>query len=572
MILGPGVSGDDPSSFVDGVHTPGEWTTSPQGSVADCTQSLYITLDLGGYHMVSGVAVWHFYGNERSYCGQKIALSTTGAFAGEEVVVYDTGVEYGPTETADGNTIMFDATTAQFVRHWCSRSTSNAGVHFLEIDVYGDERQIIPSEAVELDIGALVIVGPGVSGGSAEMLVDNVHTPGEWTNSPYGTVSSCAETLYVTIDLGEVHNVYGVTIWHYYGDTRAYCGQKIALSTTGAFAGEEDVVYNLGEEFGPAESIDGNAIVFRSVAARYVRHYCSGSTANMGVHFLEVDVYGNEDPIVPEPVGLDASATVILGPGVSGDDPSSFVDGVHTPGEWTTSPQGSVADCTQSLYITLDLGGYHMVSGVAVWHFYGNERSYCGQKIALSTTGAFAGEEVVVYDTGVEYGPTETADGNTIMFDATTAQFVRHWCSRSTSNAGVHFLEIDVYGDERQIIPSEAVELDIGALVIVGPGVSGGSAEMLVDNVHTPGEWTNSPYGTVSSCAETLYVTIDLGEVHNVYGVTIWHYYGDTRAYCKRKRFSYGFNFKYAAVIFSNRHCDCRWSEDCAFDNRCLCW
>ena len=57
-------------------------------------------------------------------------------------------------------------------------------------------------------------------------------------------------------------------------------GQKIVLSTTGAFAGEGEVVYDSGDGFGPPETIDGNAFVFASVAARYVRHYCAGSTAN----------------------------------------------------------------------------------------------------------------------------------------------------------------------------------------------------------------------------------------------------------------------------------------------------
>ena len=207
-----------------------------------------------------------------------------------------------------------------------------------------------------------------------------------------------------------------------------------------------------------------------------------------------------------------------------------------------------------------------------------------------------------------------------------------------------HFLQIDVHG----VIPLEAVELDIGALVLLGPNVFdgtgdqltdgtpaticaaeqqtcecngsvkygatslgqwtpevavegsilcsvgdafadavpgtvgecscranaslGGETSTLVDNVHTPEEWQNSPVGLVSSCAESLYVTIDLGGVHNVYGVRLWHYYGDTRAYCKRTR---------ASLLFSIRRrfsetlpfvADFRWSKDCALDNRCIRW
>ena len=61
----------------------------------------------------------------------------TGAFAGEEVVVYDTGSDWGPAESADGNSIPFDATEAQFVRHWSAGSTGNDGVNFIEAEFYG---------------------------------------------------------------------------------------------------------------------------------------------------------------------------------------------------------------------------------------------------------------------------------------------------------------------------------------------------------------------------------------------------------------------------------------------------
>jgi hypothetical protein len=324
--------GADLGTLVDGVHTPAEYVNSPAGGPVECSdEPLYVTLDLGGLHSIDGVTVWHYYGDTRAYCGQKIAISTTGDFGGEEVVVYDTGSDYGPPETVNGNAFHFTPTTGRYVRHWCARSTANAYVHFLEIDVYGDERVQIPVTDVRLDVGAAVTLGPGVTAANgAATLVDGVHTPAEWSNSPTGGVVDCSESLFVTIDIGAVHNVNGVTLWHYYGDTRAYCGQKLALSATGTFGGEEQVVFNTGEEFGPPEAIDGNSVVFESVAARYVRHWCSRSTANTGVHFLEIDIFGNTDVVVAAPVRLDANATVRAGPGVlnhnGGADLGTLVD------------------------------------------------------------------------------------------------------------------------------------------------------------------------------------------------------------------------------------------------------
>ena len=146
-------------------------------------------------------------------------------------------------------------------------------------------------------------LGPGVTvgvGGQAERLIDMVHNPADWTVSPHnsGRLDSenafhdCLHSLYVTVDLLQNSPITGVTVWHFHGDPRQYCNQKIALSTTGAFAGEEDVVYETGPEYGPPESIEGIPRTFPPTEARYVRHWCGRSTANTGVHFLEMDVYG----------------------------------------------------------------------------------------------------------------------------------------------------------------------------------------------------------------------------------------------------------------------------------------
>jgi hypothetical protein len=90
------------------------------------------------------VSLWHYYGDTRQYCGQKVALSTTGAFNGEEVVVLpDTGLDFGPPESIDGNAVTFDLVSARYVRHWSGKSDRNSGIHFMEIDVYGEDHNYI---------------------------------------------------------------------------------------------------------------------------------------------------------------------------------------------------------------------------------------------------------------------------------------------------------------------------------------------------------------------------------------------------------------------------------------------
>jgi hypothetical protein len=150
--------------------------------------------------------------------------------------------------------------------------------------------------------GVEVALGPGLhcddpAGGDepcdARAIIDGVIDPSAWGTSPNGDVGGCDEALYVTVDLGRRYSLTGVRLWHYYADARAYCGQRVSVSRSGAFGGEETVEWDTGSEFGPPESEAGNYVAFdEPVVARYVRHYCSGSTANMGVHFVEVEVFG----------------------------------------------------------------------------------------------------------------------------------------------------------------------------------------------------------------------------------------------------------------------------------------
>eukprot|EP01043_Picozoa_sp_COSAG02_P000061 COSAG02_NODE_1_length_108762_cov_456.708287_61_plen_619_part_00 len=138
--------------------------------------------------------------------------------------------------------------------------------------------------------------GCGFRGGAPSTIIDMSHAPGEWTSSPFGDSPDCSTRLYVTVDLQEIYPVDGVTLWHYHGDDRSYCGQKIALSATGQFQGEEQVVFDTGRDYGPTESEQGHAIAFESTAARYVRHWCGPSDRNTGIHFMEVDIYGMAVP------------------------------------------------------------------------------------------------------------------------------------------------------------------------------------------------------------------------------------------------------------------------------------
>ena len=169
-------------------------------------------------------------------------------------------------------------------------------------------------------------------------------------------------------------------------------------------------------------------------------------------------------------INLDQLDGVTASAGPNMDDrgnPGTVIDMDHTPGAWTSSPTADLPTCASQAYMTIDLGDVYTTTGSTIWHYYGNDRAYCSQKLAMSVTGEFAGEEIVVFDTGTcsgwctfpivcgnaeagdctadNYGPTEQSDGNAFEWAPTAGRYLRHWSGRG-QNSGVHFMEIDVYG------------------------------------------------------------------------------------------------------------------------------
>jgi len=141
-----------------------------------------------------------------------VAVSTTGAFAGEEVVVYDTvhydnhgriynqndatvGINYGQIESNDGNVIAFDQTIARYVRHWAGRSTQNTGVHFLELDIYGIAAPQFSTCAVTLHEHYQLQTGFAIAGaGAPNPCFDENHPKWRSSNSLfYDDVHECED-------------------------------------------------------------------------------------------------------------------------------------------------------------------------------------------------------------------------------------------------------------------------------------------------------------------------------------------------------------------------------------------
>ena len=395
----------------------------------------------------------------RRYCGQQLALSTTGQFEGEETIIFATkSNEYGPVETNLGNLhTIIPAKVARYVRYSSAGSDHNAYVHILELDVLGERDPVPHLMYKKLDQlgGVSYALGPGLSEKKQGSYIDLQHgNQASGGYSPHGTAKSCAEPLYITVDLGKFYQLGAVRIWNYYGDLRKFCGQKLSLSLSGKFAGEEIVVWQPKEKWGPAEVQAGNLHKFKPAAARYVRYYSAGSSANNGVHMVEIDIMGLPEPL-PDPrwINLDQlrGVKVVPGPGLKMKLPRSYIDMNHSPSSYRNSPTGLAKSCREPRYLTVDLGKHYSIGAVTLWNYYADGRKYCGQKLAISRTGQFAGEESVVWATNERYGPKEIQAGNKHMFKEQVGRFVRYWSAGNDRNNGVHMVEIDIWGKREPV-------------------------------------------------------------------------------------------------------------------------
>eukprot|EP00961_Rhodomonas_salina_P207418 2799772-Rhodomonas_salina.1 len=93
-------------------------------------------------------------------------------------------------------------------------------------------------------------------------------------------MTSCSVYTEIIIDLGSRRAVTEITYYPYYGESRSYCTQSIAVSTTGAFAGEETGLFSCGTyaECGAETESGRTGAISGSVLAQYIRIRCGRNT------------------------------------------------------------------------------------------------------------------------------------------------------------------------------------------------------------------------------------------------------------------------------------------------------
>ena len=97
---------------------------------------------------------------------------------------------------------------------------------------------------------------------------------------------------WVQVDLGEARPVAAIRLWNYFRDGRTFQENRIVVSPTGEFQGEETVIFDSTRSGEYAEQPQGRLWFFKPINARYVRSYLNGSTANVGSQWIELEVFG----------------------------------------------------------------------------------------------------------------------------------------------------------------------------------------------------------------------------------------------------------------------------------------
>ena len=107
---------------------------------------------------------------------------------------------------------------------------------------------------------------------------------------------------WIQIDLGQAADLYAIVVWHFHRDKRAYRSVVVQVSDDAEFKKDVTTVFNndyenkagrgAGKDKVYIETNHGRLIPVNAVKGRYVRLHSAGNTANVGNHYIEVEVYG----------------------------------------------------------------------------------------------------------------------------------------------------------------------------------------------------------------------------------------------------------------------------------------
>jgi hypothetical protein len=107
---------------------------------------------------------------------------------------------------------------------------------------------------------------------------------------------------WVQIDLGEMHEIYAVLLWHFHAAERVYFDVAIKVAEDAEFTKGVETIFNndhdnsagrgVGEDKEYIENYKGRLFDAEGVRGQFVRLYSNKNTSDDKNHYVEVEVYG----------------------------------------------------------------------------------------------------------------------------------------------------------------------------------------------------------------------------------------------------------------------------------------
>ncbi len=186
---------------------------------------------------------------------------------------------------------------------------------------------------------------------------------------------------------------------------------------------------------------------------RYIRNYLNGNSIdgyNRWVEIKAFDVYGNN-------VAYYKAVTANFTPSSSYKPLSALVDNNVNTASYITS-----AVVNKLEYVQIDLGDLYFIEKIIMWHYYGDNRIYHGNKLQVSIDGT---NWITVFDSDVDGEYVETASGFIVDISGKLAQFYNlSGTYISQSDPDVNYSADSVYllGNGNQILLKTGFDKSLG--------------------------------------------------------------------------------------------------------------
>ena len=169
---------------------------------------------------------------------------------------------------------------------------------------------------------------------------------------------------------------------------------------------------------------------------RYIRDFCSGSTANNSNHWCEIqawDKYGRNVAFASIGSAVTRSNVYsnigsVTKSGVNNSTNANYIK-THAITKGTHSPSSTYIGFGASTGIIIDLGQVFEIETIKIWHYWADGRTYHNVKTEISEDKV---NWKTVFDSDVSGEYAESADGLTISFDETTMQITKAGIYKTT--------------------------------------------------------------------------------------------------------------------------------------------